>query len=105
MNAVPIPRSLLVLLAVAAGASVANVYYAQPLLDRLAEAFALERAVAGAVLAATQAGSGTASPAASDRASPSGGSSIEPSEDTEYVRVPSSVNRAWANLLTEVTMC
>lgn len=57
MNAMPIPRSLLVLLAVAAGASVANVYYAQPLLDRLAQAFALERAAAGAVLAATQAGS------------------------------------------------
>ena len=50
-------RPLLTLLAVAAGASVANVYYAQPLLDRLAQAFALERAVAGAVLAATQAGS------------------------------------------------
>lgn len=56
-NAMPIPRPLLVLLAVAAGASVANVYYAQPLLDQLAHAFALERAVAGAVLAATQAGS------------------------------------------------
>ena len=50
-------RPLLTLLAVAAGASVANVYYAQPLLDRLAQAFALDRAVAGAVLAATQAGS------------------------------------------------
>ncbi|WP_428993201.1 MFS transporter, partial [Stenotrophomonas maltophilia] len=56
-NAMPIPRPLLVLLAVAAGASVANVYYAQPLLDQLVHAFALERAVAGAVLAATQAGS------------------------------------------------
>ena len=56
-NAMPIPRPLLVLLAVAAGASVANVYYAQPLLDQLARAFALDRAVAGAVLAATQAGS------------------------------------------------
>ncbi len=42
---------MLTLLAVAAGASVANVYYAQPLLDRLAQAFALDRAVAGAVLA------------------------------------------------------
>ena len=51
------PRSLLVLLAIAAGASVANVYYAQPLLDQLARTFALDRAVAGAVLAATQAGS------------------------------------------------
>ncbi|MEJ1140164.1 MFS transporter [Stenotrophomonas sp. CCNWLW162] len=57
MTAAPIPRPLLVLLAVAAGASVANVYYAQPLLERLAQAFALDPALAGAVLAATQAGS------------------------------------------------
>lgn len=57
MSATSLPRPLLVLLAVAAGASVANVYYAQPLLDQLARAFALDRAVAGAVLAATQAGS------------------------------------------------
>lgn len=57
MSPAPIPRSLLVLLAVAAGASVANVYYAQPLLDQLARAFALDRAVAGAVVSATQAGS------------------------------------------------
>ncbi len=55
--AASIPRPLLVLLAVAAGASVANVYYAQPLLDQLAQVFALDRAVAGTVLAATQAGS------------------------------------------------
>lgn len=52
-----VPRSLLILLAIAAGASVANVYYAQPLLERLAGAFALDAAVAGTVLAATQAGS------------------------------------------------
>jgi predicted MFS family arabinose efflux permease len=57
MSLAPIPRSLLVLLAVAAGASVANVYYAQPLLEQLAHAFALDRAVAGAVVSATQAGS------------------------------------------------
>ncbi|WP_414616019.1 MFS transporter [Stenotrophomonas geniculata] len=57
MGAIPVPRSLQVLLAVAAGASVANVYYAQPLLDQLAQAFALDRAAAGAVVAATQAGS------------------------------------------------
>ena len=57
MSATSLPRPLLVLLAAAAGASVANVYYAQPLLDQLARAFALDRAVAGAVLAATQAGS------------------------------------------------
>ncbi len=53
----PVSRPLLGLLAVAAGASVANVYYAQPLLERLAQAFALDTAVAGAVLAVTQAGS------------------------------------------------
>lgn len=57
MSLATVPRSLLVLLAVAAGASVANVYYAQPLLDQLAHAFALDRAVAGAVVSATQAGS------------------------------------------------
>lgn len=50
-------RPILGLLAVAAGASVANVYYAQPLLERLAQAFALDRAVAGTIVAATQAGS------------------------------------------------
>ena len=50
-------RPLLGLLSVAAGASVANVYYAQPLLERLAADFALGHAMAGAVLAATQAGS------------------------------------------------
>ncbi|MBK0024729.1 MFS transporter [Stenotrophomonas sp. S48] len=45
------------LLAIAAGASVANVYYAQPLLAELAHAFALAPALAGWVVAATQAGS------------------------------------------------
>lgn len=57
MNPSPVSRSLQILLAVAAGASVANVYYAQPLLDQLAQAFELDRAAAGAMLAATQAGS------------------------------------------------
>lgn len=57
MAASVLPRALLGLLAIAAGASVANVYYAQPLLERLAQAFAMERATAGAVVAATQAGS------------------------------------------------
>ena len=37
MSAASIPRPLLVLLAGAAGASVANVYYAQPLLDQQCE--------------------------------------------------------------------
>ncbi|KAF1055556.1 MAG: hypothetical protein GAK43_00351 [Stenotrophomonas maltophilia] len=49
--------SLQSLLAVVAGASVANVYYAQPLLERLVQAFSLDQAVAGLVVAATQAGS------------------------------------------------
>ncbi|MDV3513451.1 MFS transporter [Stenotrophomonas sp. C1657] len=55
-----LPRPVLGLLAIAAGASVANVYFAQPLLERLARDFALDAAVAGAVLAATQAGSALA---------------------------------------------
>ncbi len=38
VSATSLPRPLLVLLAAAAGASVANVYYAQPLLDQLARA-------------------------------------------------------------------
>jgi len=45
-------RPLLGLLAIAAGASVANVYFAQPLLERLARDFALDAAVAGALRAA-----------------------------------------------------
>ncbi|AWH16974.1 MFS transporter [Stenotrophomonas sp. ZAC14D2_NAIMI4_7] len=49
--------SLRGLLALAAGASVANVYYAQPLLAELAQAFALAPALAGWVVAATQVGS------------------------------------------------
>lgn len=47
----------LFLLATAAGASVANVYYAQPLLERLADAFQMDAAMAGLVVAATQVGS------------------------------------------------
>lgn len=45
------------LLAVTAGAAVANVYYAQPLLDRLVAAFHMDRATAGTVTSATQLGS------------------------------------------------
>lgn len=54
---VSLPSSLRGLLAIAAGASVANVYYAQPLLADLAQVFALAPALAGWVVAATQAGS------------------------------------------------
>lgn len=50
------PRPILALFAVASGMSVANVYYAQPLLDALAAAFAIEPALIGAVVGATQLG-------------------------------------------------
>ncbi|WP_312706162.1 MFS transporter [Stenotrophomonas sp.] len=53
----PVSFRLQGLLSIAAGASVANVYYAQPLLADLAQSFALAPALAGWVLAATQAGS------------------------------------------------
>lgn len=51
-----LPRSVVRLFSVACGMSVANVYYAQPLLDALAEDFRISRAAVGAVVLATQAG-------------------------------------------------
>lgn len=51
------PRALVTLFACASGFSVANVYYAQPLLDALAADFAIDRASVGAVVTATQVGS------------------------------------------------
>jgi len=51
-----VPRGLTLLFAVAAGASVANVYYAQPLLDALAREFAIDAGAVGGVVTATQAG-------------------------------------------------
>ena len=50
-------RALVALFACASGLSVANVYYAQPLLDAIAAEFGISHAVVGGVIAATQAGS------------------------------------------------
>ncbi|MCD0505704.1 MFS transporter, partial [Bordetella petrii] len=44
----------------ASGLSVANVYYAQPLLDTLAHDFGISQAAVGGVITATQVGSGLA---------------------------------------------
>ncbi|ARG36188.1 MULTISPECIES: MFS transporter [Acinetobacter] len=51
-----LPRSIVLLFAIASGASVANVYYAQPLLDILASDFNVSHAVIGGVVTATQIG-------------------------------------------------
>lgn len=50
------PRALVWLFAIASGLSVANVYYAQPLLDMLAQDFAISQAAIGGVVTATQVG-------------------------------------------------
>lgn len=50
------PGSLVALFAAASGLSVANVYYAQPLLDALALDFSISDAAIGSVVAATQVG-------------------------------------------------
>ncbi|MGE0027096.1 MAG: MFS transporter [Thermoleophilia bacterium] len=49
-----IPRGLVVLLAVACGATVANLYYAQPLLSAIADAFGISEAAAGLLVTVTQ---------------------------------------------------
>jgi predicted MFS family arabinose efflux permease len=54
------PPSLVLLFACASGLCVANVYYAQPLLDALAADFGISHAAVGSVISATQAGSALA---------------------------------------------
>lgn len=55
-SVVEMPRSMVALFAGASGLSVANVYYAQPLLDSLETDFAINRAAIGGVISATQIG-------------------------------------------------
>lgn len=57
MHTPSLSRPLVALFACASGFSVANVYYAQPLLGALADDFGIARAAIGVVVTATQAGS------------------------------------------------
>ncbi|WP_233149269.1 MFS transporter, partial [Herbaspirillum camelliae] len=52
----PLSQGLLLLFAIASGLSVANVYYAQPLLDALSDDFKINQAAVGGVVTATQVG-------------------------------------------------
>jgi predicted MFS family arabinose efflux permease len=54
----PLKSSVVLLFSVACGLAVGNVYYAQPLLDAMAEAFAMSPATIGIVITLTQIGYG-----------------------------------------------
>jgi predicted MFS family arabinose efflux permease len=51
-----VPRSLVLLLALASGQAVAGTFYAQPLLDTIADSFGIGEGSAGALIAVTQVG-------------------------------------------------
>lgn len=57
-TATRLPGAVVLLFAVACGLSVGNVYYAQPLLDAMAETFAMDPANVGIVISLTQVGYG-----------------------------------------------
>lgn len=54
----PLPRLIVLLFAVAAGLAVANVYYAQPMLNLMAEEFGIPQGSAGIIITITQIGYG-----------------------------------------------
>ncbi|POA22245.1 MULTISPECIES: MFS transporter [unclassified Pseudomonas] len=58
MQSQPLKSSVVLLFAVACGLAVGNVYYAQPLLDAMADAFAMSPATIGIVITLTQIGYG-----------------------------------------------
>jgi len=58
MQPQPLKSSVVLLFAIACGLAVGNVYYAQPLLDAMADAFAMSPATIGIVITLTQIGYG-----------------------------------------------
>ncbi|KAA0943793.1 MFS transporter [Pseudomonas sp. ANT_H14] len=58
MSQSPLSGAVVLLFAIACGLSVANVYYAQPLLDAMADTFAMDHATVGIVITLTQIGYG-----------------------------------------------
>ncbi|ASV39483.1 MFS transporter [Pseudomonas sp. NS1(2017)] len=58
MPSSPLSNKVVVLFAISCGLSVANVYYAQPLLDAMAQTFTMDHATVGIIVAFTQVGYG-----------------------------------------------